>query len=334
MNLGQAYQGWQQQSQNRKLYTNTKEAFRKAWFTLPTNKPCSYYTKEILGEALAETRVIESFKAKAASVMIHVLTFAAWAEPKFNPLPDFTVSDLMEYTKGPLADPEKIKPAAKREAEEMDDTDLDIDPITGETRKTKGQEPSDEGDPLEGIDFDEQEETKTEENMEEKKTRGRRSRKICQIDPETLEVVKVYDSCAEGCHATGAKNLDRAIKKLQLAAGYYWQYPEDVATFADRLAAKRAAKPQSKTAKPKPKVESDAEKQQAKVKNNFPTAVATLAPTPKPDDAPNVTNDNQRGTAAHEALEVFTDDELLEELDRRGWQGELRKVQIVTIGTK
>ena len=27
-------------------------------------------------------------------------------------------------------------------------------------------------------------------------------------------------------------------------------------------------------------------------------------------------------------------DELLEELDRRGWQGELRKVQIVTIGTK
>ena len=317
MNLGQAYQGWQQQSQNRKLYTNTKEAFRKAWFTLPTNKPCSYYTKEILGEALAETRVIESFKAKAASVMIHVLTFAAWAEPKFNPLPDFTVSDLMEYTKGPLADPEKIKPAAKREAEEMDDTDLDIDPITGETRKTKGQEPSDEGDPLEGIDFDEQEETKTEENMEEKKTRGRRSRKICQIDPETLEVVKVYDSCAEGCHATGAKNLDRAIKKLQLAAGYYWQYPEDMPTFAERIAAKK---------------QTEAPKKKTVIKAS-PYVQTVVTPNPTPSVTQH-SETEQPHIAASDALEVFSDDELMEELDRRGWVGELKRVQIITLGNK
>ena len=110
MNLSQAYQGWQQMQENRELYKKTREAFRKAWFTLPTNKPCSYYTKEVLGTALAETRVIESDKAKAASVMVHVLTFAHWAEPKFNPEPDFEYSDLMEYTKGPLADPSRIAP--------------------------------------------------------------------------------------------------------------------------------------------------------------------------------------------------------------------------------
>ena len=81
MNLGQAYQGWQQMQENRELYRNTREAFRKAWFTLPTNKPCSYYTKEVLGKALAETREIESNKAKAASVMIHVLTFAKRTTP-------------------------------------------------------------------------------------------------------------------------------------------------------------------------------------------------------------------------------------------------------------
>ena len=325
MNLGQAYQGWSQQSQNRDLYVKTREAFRKAWFTLPTNMPCSYYTLEVLGKALAETRVIESFKVNAASVMIHVLTFAAWAEPKYNPLPDFTIHELMEYTKGPLADPDKIKPAQKREAEEVDDTDLNIDPVTGEPRKAEQEsidtikvreylnvptldinrlrtdtvpEPCDEhgnalpdddsrDDPLENIDFDKQEETKT-EDMKEKKTRGKQPRKVCQIDPETLEVVKTYDSINAGCTATGAKNMDRAIKKLQLAAGYYWQYPEDMPTFADRIAAKRKSEHETE----------------------------------------------QPHIVASDALEVFTDDELMEELDRRGWIGELKRVQIVTLGGK
>jgi len=38
--------------------------------------------------------------------------------------------------------------------------------------------------------------------------------------------------------------------------------------------------------------------------------------------------------AAADALAVFTDDELLEELDRRGWEGELSRRQVVTIGVK
>ena len=88
--------------ENRELYVKTRDAFRKAWFSLPTNKPCSYYTRDVLGEALAASREIESNKVKAASVMVHVLDFANWAEPKFNPKPDFTWQDLMEYTKGPL----------------------------------------------------------------------------------------------------------------------------------------------------------------------------------------------------------------------------------------
>ena len=304
MNLGQAYQGWSQQSQNRDLYVKTREAFRKAWFTLPTNMPCSYYTLEVLGKALAETRVIESFKVNAASVMIHVLTFAAWAEPKYNPLPDFTIHDLMEYTKGPLAELDKIKPAPKREAEEVDDTDLNIDPVTGEPRNAEQESI----DAIKvrgylnavGLDFnrietitapqlcDNQEKTKTEDNMEDKKTRGKQPRKVCQIDPETLEVVKTYDSINAGCTATGAKNMDRAIKKLQLAAGYYWQYPEDMPTFAERIAAKRKGEHETE----------------------------------------------QPHIAASDALEVFTDDELMEELDRRGWIGELKRVQIVTLGGK
>ena len=218
MNLAQAYQGWQQQSQNRELYTKTREAFRKAWFTLPTNKPCSYYTKEVLGEALAATREVESNKAKAASVMVHVLTFANWAEPKFNPKPDFDYNDLMEYTKGPLADPDKIKPAEKPSClDDYDDNDLDIDPVTAAPRKAMEQEaqPSDtvgtgisadvpaqedatevpvpdvSPAPESGIAADE---PKQETNMEPKKTRGRQPKPVAQLDAKTLQVIKVWTS--------------------------------------------------------------------------------------------------------------------------------------------
>lgn len=339
MNLSQAYQGWQQMQENRELYKKTREAFRKAWFTLPTNKPCSYYTKEVLGTALAETRVIESDKAKAASVMVHVLTFAHWAEPKFNPEPDFEYSDLMEYTKGPLADPSRIAPKPEgtttEPPQESSDTlkvrefmsvpELDIKRIETNTVPEPcdehGKALTDDIEPTVRVKPEalakrkaelkaRKSETKTKKNMDEKKTRGKQARKICQIDAETLQVIKTYDSCSEGCRAAGVKNIDRAIKRLQLAGGYYWQYPEDVATFADRLAAKRAA------SKP--------------VKHNPSPSTGDAHHGDSPHDLP----DDQRGTAAHEALEVFTDDELLEELDRRGWQGELRKVQIVTIGTK
>lgn len=381
MNLSQAYQGWQQMQENRELYKKTREAFRKAWFTLPTNKPCSYYTKEVLGTALAETRVIESDKAKAASVMVHVLTFAHWAEPKFNPEPDFEYGDLMEYTKGPLADPSKV--ASKREQDddginpaEREQPRCEDGMIAPKPEGTTTKPPQESSDTLKVREFmsvpeldikrietntvpepcdehgkalpaDEptvrvkpealarrkaelkarKSETKTEEDMEQKKTRGKQPKPVAQLDAKTLQVIKVWSSRSEAERELGACNLDRAINRKRMSAGFFWCSPEDAEGFQPNPLSKYAPKTQ-------PKKQTNAEKQQAKVKNNFPTAVATLAPTPKPDDAPNVTNDNQRGTAAHEALEVFTDDELLEELDRRGWQGELRKVQIVTIGTK
>lgn len=314
MNLAQAYQGWSQQTQNRELYKKTKEAFRTAWFTLPTNEPCSYYTKEILGTALAETRVIESSKARAASVMCHVLAWANWAEPKYNPMPDFKFEDLMEYTKGPLADPDKVRP---QKADIDDDTnDLDIDPVTGLPRKAMEQEDNEKKpNPCEGcnnvkgcitcVDGDQRAvitevEPKTENNMEPKKTRGKQARQVCQIDPETLQVIHTYDSGSSACRITGAKNLDRAIKKLTTAGGYYWQYPEDVPTFAERLK----------------------QKQQTAARVDEVPVLAPAAPEPAPVVK-----------IAHD-LSNFSDQELFAELERRGYQGELQVIKKVTIGTK
>lgn len=262
MNLAQAYQGWQQQSQNRDLYVKTREAFRKAWFTLPTNKPCSYYTKEVLGEALAETRVIESSKAKAASVMIHVLTFANFAEPKFNPKPDFTFNDLMEYTKGPLADPEKVKPKEKPSCLDDDDHDLDYDPVTDAPRRAMAQEaqPSDtvgtvpavakgEDDSTEGLSpsvlpapesgQQSEELTKPEEIMKPKKPRGKQPKPVVQIDPNTLQVIKEWPSMSDAQNELNVCHVDVAVAKMRKAGGFYWSLAEDADTFKDRLDAKQ-----------------------------------------------------------------------------------------------
>lgn len=308
MTLKQAFTIWAYSPGNTVLAAKSREAVQRVLMKKWNDIGLEQFTEQFCRRIFYQSTESLELKVKAASILVYVLQWGS--DNGHCQRPTFTLSIARE----------EHERAEKDKAQPDDELLVRVKPEALAKRKAELKARKSE--------------TKTEEDMDEKKTRGKQARKICQIDAETLQVIKTYDSCSEGCRAAGVKNIDRAIKRLQLAGGYYWQYPEDVATFADRLAAKRAAKPQSKTAKPKPKVESDAEKQQAKVKNNFPTAVATLAPTPKPDDAPNVTNDNQRGTAAHEALEVFTDDELLEELDRRGWQGELRKVQIVTIGTK
>ena len=328
MNLAQAYSGWQQQSQNRTLFAKTREAFRKAWFYLPTNKPCSYYTKEVLGEALAKTREIESNKANAASVMIHVLTFANWAEPKFNPKPDFTIDDLMEYTKGPLADPDKIggknKPAEKPSClDDMeDDTDLDIDPVTALPRQAMAQEAIDtikvrENDPLAGIDFNE--ETKTQEDMKTKKPKGRQPKPIVQIDPDSLQVIKEWPSMSDATKELGLCHVEVAISKLRKAGGFYWSLAADADTFKSRLEDKQ-------------RQADERQKKQAVIK---PSPAVQVANTPDPTPS-SVTQhqpeDEQPRNAANDAFESFTDDELLEELDRRGWTGELRRTLVVTIG--
>ena len=294
MNLKQAYKGWQQQTQNATLYRNTRDAFRLTWATLPMDKPCSYYTKDILGHALAEPHVIESWKAQAASVMWHVLTFAHWAEPKFNPEPDFTFDALMAYNRpggGSGEDGNLLPDAAEA-------------PCAG----------------ISLAEADDMDNSKTETDMEkEKRQTGRPPRQVCQIDPETLQVVRTFASCTEGCEASGVKRIDHAIKHLYKAGGYYWQYPEDVPTFAERLAALDR--------KPSPAPKEERRRNDAPQKPSAGDAVGTAAS----EETAAVPPDAAQRSAARDALRVFTDKELIDELIRRGWKGDLQLTVTVSL---
>lgn len=283
MNLRQAYDGWSQQEQNRQLYVNTRDAFRRAWFTLPTNKPCSWYTKDVLALALAETRVVESDKVKSASVMLHVLTWANFAEPKYNPKPDFEIKDVTRLIHLPADKLEKERQRimaaqqAMPEAEEPTDeeeTDLDIDPVTALPRRAMADEdnkatateepaatPDNDADPVEGIEFpDDNDEPKEDTNMEQKRPRGKPPKPVAQIHPETLEVVRVWPSRGAAESELGASNLDRCIAKLRKSVGFYWSDPKDADAFADRLKQKQNSVRGSEVNKTAAKAKKEAEK--------------------------------------------------------------------------
>lgn len=388
MNLHQAYQGWKEQSENRELYVNTREAFRKAWFTLPTNKPCSYYTREVLGEALAATREIQSNKAKAASVMCHVLSWAHWAEPKFNPELDFTFNDLMEYTKGPLAKPNKTKTQEKPSCldDYNDDNDLDIDPVTAKPRKAMNQ------DQVQPENHTDETGTKEPKDMEPKKPRGKQPKPVVQIDPKTLQMVKQWPSITEAQTELGVFHIDKAITKLRKAGGFYWSLAVDADTFQQRIDDKVREIEQRQKEHFAMMREKKAAKETKPSPDEVPVSVAATVQAPMPkfkggdhvwvkdpkeqygrtgyikafdslsmmyyvwygeeiwkisekdlelvDESKlqqktvPIPEGNIIRNDARKALETFTDDELLNELDRRGFIGELRRTQIFTIGAK
>lgn len=289
MNLRQAYDGWALQEQNRTLYMKTRDAFRRAWFTLPTNKPCSWYIADRLALALAETKVIESDKVKAASVMIHVLTWANFAEPKRNPKPTFQIQDVTRLIHLPADELEKERERIVKETDAL--------PMR-EDEDNVSDSSTDVSDSKENVS-----DLTPEKPMSETKKKPNHAtecKAVYQIEPNSMQVINRFDSISQAQRETKAKNITRAIQKRSMAGGYYWCMEVDKDAFQPAERKKTGQRP------PKAKPEL--------------IGAATIEPAPQKNDV------------ARQALAVFSDDELLEELDRRGWKGELQKRLVVTIG--
>ena len=196
---------------------------------------------------------------------------------------------------------------------------------------------------------------------------------ICQLDPKTLEVVKKWPHAHRIMQELGIGNVVRAIERCGQAGGFYWTYSKDIATFRERLAARqehnalvhadhcaqmRAAKDPQNTQKAASKQEEsearidspereqarpqgkDTEKKKKRKKEQAPKP-APVQTTPTPPNSggeaaalADKRAEEPRRSAASKALDVFTDDELFEEIDRRGWHGYFSRTEIVTIGGK
>jgi len=348
MNLNEAYNGWQRVKENRQFYVKTRNDFRKAWLMLPTNKPCSYYSKDVLGEALAASQETEGAKVRAASVMIQVLQWAHDQEPKEIPNVKFTLDDLMAYVRGEVKAEGKAGSLGDRH--QGDDTPQEPVPdgVPDSSEKpAKAKKPKKSAEP------------KASEKTAEggKHPGGRPTKPVCQIDPDTLEVIATFDSCNAAMQATGASNIDRAVARVRKSAGYYWSTPDGVKTFAKRLREKQKADEQrhveaagraravklQKIAEQRAQA-AEAEKagqEKAEKGNESGEAVGStthrgqapcVTPRREVERMPEPKTVGDKGQSkVSEALAVFSDDELIEELDRRGWYGVMRKVMVVEL---
>ena len=270
MTLKQAFTMWAFSPKNTVLAARSRDAVQrvlmKKWNDIELEQFTESFSRRIFYQS---TEPLE-MKVKAASILVHILQWGA-DNGHCNP-PTFTLSIASEEHKRAVEDKSQN---------------------TNDTPKKKR------------IIVPVLTDIKTEEDMEPKKTRGKQPKPVAQLDAKTLQVIKVWPSRSEAERELGACNLDRAIIRKRLAAGFFWCSPEDAEGFA-----------------PNPK------------SNLSPKAEPRLKPKPSPamKNEPTTVDDNAIRNAARKALEVFSDDELLDELDHRGWQGELRRVQIVSIG--
>ena len=231
MTLSEAYKGWGEMVQNAELYHKTRKAFYDTWATLDKHHPCSYYTEERLGEALCQTRVVESSKKAACRTIIAALDWASFFEDS-NPEPHFTVDTLMAYTRPqeviiPVAHeekkPEQAKPSSTSPVLDMEEV-LKVIPHRLVTNSIKTTE-------MKGI----------------------KKKPVYQLDPVTLEIAEKHDSVSDARRKLGTVNINRALTDVTKAGGFFWCYPEDYNEMVMKIRDKWFENGKPKAPKPGPK---------------------------------------------------------------------------------
>jgi len=368
MKLDDAYNAWGQQSDNRELFQKTKTTFRKMWWLIPTNKPCSYYTLQVLGRALAQANGAHGDKVSAASVMCHVLNYAYQCDPEGWDKPRFGFSDIVNY--------EGTKPSPMVQTIEKHETESARGQVPGIER------PNDD-EPLVKVKPAAKAAIKREKNdagigsSEREQARRDNGKAVVQLDADTLKPIKVWKSCHAPQTELGIRNVQRAVERHGLAGGYYWCRPGDEESFkpADKRSnngGKKAAKPKSATYKltpitsePKPltkeqkelysKVFGDArgqspDRKPVKVQSpGIERPNSERLPTPEqqeqlkeaevqhvfssPERLQEARQEFQQAVGEHVegVLQKCTQDEIIAELRRRHWRGTLHITQTIEL---
>ena len=323
MTLKEAYEQWGNLKERQTLYIKTRNAFMQVWKKLDFSIPCKEVTLAVLREALAKRGpVYAEDKARAASVMVHVLTFAHQEQPQECPMPRFDYSAL-------LKDAETMPLPAEKEQKERKALKLERKEPKLERKVLK----SEQNTPV----MEQRKQTRVTPKIPyqgERDTLGRSKnrakRKVAQIDPSTLKIVRVWESMGAAEHVLGIKNISRAIDKKRLAGGFYWCDEKDAATFEPREDMRgrksgTAEEPAGAETEPLP-TEQKASKDDEDVANAPEAEDIADAVERDIDDFIGGFGHGavQPGkTAVAPTLSEFTDKELIDEVQRRGWKGDV-----------
>lgn len=142
-----------------------------------------------------------------------------------------------------------------------------------------------------------------------KKRKISKPRPVVQLDPTDYHPIKTYASAGEAGRAVGSTNVLRAVKERTQSAGYFWAYERDVKDFKpnELSLTHRAARLQHK-AKPVP------------TEGHITAALEELD-----SEADRIHEERLRAyeerRAKAEILAEYTNDEILSEIRRRDWKG-------------
>lgn len=295
----------------------------QVWKKLDFSIPCKEVTLAVLREALAKRGpVYAEDKVRAASVMVHVLTFAHQEQPQECPMPMFDYGAL-------LKDAETMPLPAEKEQKERKALKLEQKKPKLERKVLKSEQNT--------PDMEQRKQTRVTPKIPyqgERDTLGRSKnrakRKVAQIDPSTLKIVRVWESMGAAEHVLGIKNISRAIDKKRLAGGFYWCDEKDAATFEPREDMRgrksgTAEEPAGAETEPLP-TEQKASKDDEDVANAPEAEDIADAVERDIDDFIGGFGHGavQPGkTAVAPTLSEFTDKELIDEVQRRGWKGDV-----------
>lgn len=292
--LNQAFTMWANDPGNTAFAAKSRMPVQQVLMKKYGDVALEQVTKDFAERLFRESTADHETKVKAASVLVHVLTWGASKDYCRTPEFDISVAgpdrqrgkfeDFMRKRRAMVA-------AAAKEA---------LLPDAGRKQAAK---------PV------------TEEPAQPKKRKGHKGAKmkrVCKLDPATLEVLDTYDSLTEACRANGIVKLTHALSHHQRAGGFYWCMPEDVKDF-------RTSKGYAGRKKPEAEKPSDVHLEKSE---RLQISREELARARRSDGQGRLT---PSPGASHRALEVFTDDELIDELRSRQWHGEIKKTLTVKL---
>lgn len=333
LTLKEAYRLWGEQVQFKQLYHRTMVAFKDTWAILDLDKPCCYYSLEILGEAIKKGRGIYQSKVKASSVMQHVLQFAHVIDAEHCPAVSFTYNEILEFAKEPvqpkvqevMVKTKKEKAATKSDVREkrqafknrlLKKTQAEV-VLRAEESKAVAEVVSE----VVTIEYSKKQVTcdnfqniniKTEETMKENKVSSL-AKKVVQIDPETMKPIQTWDSISLAQRECNTRNIGRAIASRSASGGYFWCFAGDEGDFnTDKKA--RKYKPRKK----------NVQKPRRERKESVAKPANESAGTESPMNLPVVIEKTFDVTE-------LSDEELIDEIRRRGWKGDLDVVKRVSL---
>lgn len=329
LTLREAHRLWGEQEQFRVLYNRTKVSFRDTWAALDLDKPCVYYTLEVLGTAITKGRGLYQNMVKASSIMQHVLNYAHVFDAEHCPAPRFSYGEIAAYAKSAaqpkvhavVAETKKEKAATKSDVRVkrqafknrlMKKTQVEVVLRTEENKAVAEEVPEvvaiEENEKQVTCDNSQNINIKTEETMKENKV-SNLAKKVVQIDPETMKPIKTWDSISLAQHECNARNIGRAIANRSAAGGYFWCFAGDEGDFStDKKARKYVPRKKKVTAR----------RERKEIVASSTTETASPANLPVPIEK---TFD----------VTQLSDDELIAEIRRRGWKGDLDVVKRITL---